>query len=76
MKIIHFSDKAWLITWERQGGGFGCRQYGISGIYNKPKLAQIALDELNEKSKNDSRIEYKIKEVSIDKDEQLFEYYY
>lgn len=76
MKITHFAGKAWLITWEHQGGGFGCRQYGIKGIYNKPTLAQIALDKLNEFSKNDPRIEYKLREVTLTDDHQLFEYFY
>lgn len=72
-KITHFSDKAWLVTWVRQGGGFGCYQYGIHGIYNKPNLAQDALDKLNKES---TRIEYKIKEVSMDNSHQLFDFNY
>ena len=76
MQITHFSDKAWLVTWERRGGGFGCLQYGIHGIYNKPNLAQIALDKLNEESINDPRIVYKMQEVSMNNSHQLFEYNY
>ena len=75
-KITHFSDKAWLVIWVRQGGGYGCYQYGIHGIYNKPDLAQNAVDELNEESKNDLRIGYKMQEVSMNNSHQLFEYNY
>jgi len=60
MKITHFTQRAWLITWERRGGCFGCQQYGICGIYNKKNLAQIDLDKFNKESSNDLRIDYKL----------------
>ena len=76
MSLTHFSNKAWLITWERMGGGFGCRQYGISGIYNKNNLAQIDLDKLNKESINDSRISYKLQEVGLNENKHLFSFDY
>ena len=76
MKITHFTQKAWLITWERRGGGFGCQQYGICGIYNKKNLAQIDLDKFNEESINDSRINYKLQEVGLNENKQLFSFDY
>lgn len=76
MSLTHFTNKAWLITWERMGGGFGCRQYGIAGIYNKKNLAQIDLDKLNKQSINDSRISYKLQEVGLNENKHLFSFDY
>jgi len=50
MSLTHFTEKAWLITWESSGGGnLYSRQYGIYGIYNKKPLAKLAFDELLQK---------------------------
>ena len=76
MSLIHFTNKAWLITWERSGGGFRCRQYGICGIYNKKNLAQIDLDKFNKESSNDLRIDYKLQEVGLNENKQLFSFDY
>lgn len=79
-KITHFADKAWLVTWERQGGGFGCRQYGVHSIHNKPNLAQNVLDKLvqaeNKKGFYDNKTSYCIQEVGLNENKQLFEFLY
>jgi hypothetical protein len=79
-KITHFADKAWLVTWERQSGGFGCYQYGVVGIYNKPNLAQTVLNDLvseeNKKGFYDNKTSYCIKEVGLNENKQLFEFLY
>jgi len=72
----HFSDKCWMVLYEQSGGGFGCRQYGIVAICNKPKEADDILAKYNEASRNNSRIEYKIKEVPLSGNTQLFEFLY
>ena len=74
--ITHFSDKVWLVIFEQATGGYGCRQYGIHGIFNKKNLAENALKKLNDSSMNDSRIGYSIKEVNMNDKTVLFEYYY
>jgi hypothetical protein len=78
MKITHFTQKAWLITWERSGGGFGCQQYGICGIYNKKNLAEIAIDKLKAESIKSkfSQIDYKLQEVGLNENKQLFSFDY
>jgi len=74
--ITHFSDKVWLVIFEHATGGYGCREYGIHGIFNKRNLAEIALNKLNDSSENDMRISYRIKEVNMKDKFVLFDYYY
>ena len=78
--LTHFTDKVWLITWERQGGGFGCWQYGVHSFHNKPNLAQNALDKLvqaeNKKAFYNRKTSYLIQEVSLNESKQLFEFNY
>jgi len=77
MSLTHFTEKAWLITWESSGGGnLYSRQYGIYGIYNKKNLAQIDLDKLNKESKNNSRIDYELQEVGLNENKELFAFHY
>ncbi len=72
----YFTSKAYLVTFEQSGGGFGCRQYGIAAICNKTKEAQIQLERLNKESENNSRIEYKIQEIGLNEHKELFQFYY
>lgn len=74
--ITHFSDKVWLVIFEQSTGGYGCRQYGVHGIFNKKNLAENALKKLDEISMNNSRIGYSIKEVNMKDKIVLFDYFY
>ncbi len=76
MSITHFTDKAFIITFEEAAGGFGCRRYGIKGIYNKKNLAEIAFAKLNKEAEYDMSILYKMKEVSLNDETVLFNYHY
>ena len=69
MSITHFTDKAFIITFEEAAGGFGCRRYGIKGIYNKKNLAEIAFAKLNKEAEYDMSISYKMKEVTLNQRE-------
>jgi hypothetical protein len=77
MKITHFTEKAWLVTWERTSGrALYSRQYGIYGIYNDKNLAEIAIDKLQKESINNSRIDYELQEVGLNEDKELFAFHY
>ena len=76
MKITHFIEKAWLVTWERTDNRASySRQYGIYGIYNDKNLAEIAIDKLKKES-NNSRIDYELQEVGLNEDKELFAFHY
>ena len=78
MKITHFTNKAWLVTWEVVGPGLGCMSYGIHGIYNKENLANEAavLLKKNHKWRKPQIFSIKVKEVSLDGTHELFQYNY
>jgi hypothetical protein len=76
MSITHFTDKAFIITFEEAAGGFGCRRYGIKGIYNKKNIAEIAFAKLEKEAQHDMSISYNIKEVSLNDETVLFNYHY
>lgn len=76
MKTTHFTEKAWLITWERTDNRSSySRQYGIYGIYNDKNLAEIAINKLKKES-NNSRIDYELQEVGLNEYKELFAFYY
>ena len=74
--ITHFTNKAWLVTFEHRTGGFGCCDYGIHGIFNKKNLAEIALEKLNKNIKFNDNITYSIKEVNLNEKQVLFQFLY
>ena len=76
--ITHFTNKAWIVTWEIAGGGFGCRNYGICGIYNKKNLADIAADKCKKEYKLEKRkfADVQIQEITLDGSHKLFEFLY
>lgn len=82
--MTHFSNKAWIVTFEKPAGGFGCRSYGIMGIFNKPTLATNKLNQLNEQKRDaqkrgDERekwTEYLIQEVELNSVTKLFSFNY
>jgi hypothetical protein len=76
--ITHFTNKAWLVTWESIGPGLGCMSYGIHGIYNKENLAKEAADLLkkNHNWREPNTFTIKVKEVSLDGTHELFNYVY
>jgi hypothetical protein len=77
MSLTHFTEKAWLITWESSGGGnLYSRQYGTYGIYNKKSLAKLAFDELLQKESINSRINYELQEVGLNECKELFAFHY
>lgn len=73
--MTRFTNKAWLVLKEDQGGGFGCRSYRLDSIHNKPSSAQSKLDELN-KSHTGFYPIYSVKEVELDKEIELFRFDY
>jgi hypothetical protein len=75
MSLTHFANKAFIIIFD-ESTGFGCKRYGIQGIYNKKNIAEIALAKLNEETLHDMSISYNIKEVSLNDKTALFNYYY
>jgi len=76
--ITHFTNKAWLVTWEIIGPGMGCMSYGIHGIYNKENLANEAMINLkkNHEWRKSQTCTVKVKEVSLDGTHELFKYVY
>ncbi len=76
--ITHFTNKAWLVTWECMGYSMGCMSYGIHGIYNKENLANEAavLLKKNHKWREPQIFSIKVKEVSLDGTHELFQYNY
>ena len=73
--ITHFANKAWIVIFEQSPGGFGNRNYGIHGIFNKKNLAEIAIDKLQKES-NNSRSDYELQEVGLNEDKELFAFHY
>ena len=74
--ITHFTDKAWIVIFEQSPGGFGNRNYGIHGIFNKKNLAEIALKNLNKNIKFYDKITYSIKEINLNEKQVLFQFLY
>lgn len=69
-----FTSKAYLVTYELSVSYD--RVYGVSCICNKKSEAEIKLAELEKSSLNNTRIEYKIVEVDLDKGAELFQFDY
>ena len=76
MSLTHFTDKAFVITFEEPTDRIGCMRYGIKGIYNKKNLAEIALAKLNKESDKKSDTQYEIQETSLNDETVLFVYHY
>jgi hypothetical protein len=76
--ITHYTNKAWLVTWEFLGPRMSCVSYGIHGIYNKENLAKEAAELLkkNHNWRKPNTFAIKVKEVSLDGTHELFNYVY
>jgi hypothetical protein len=76
--ITHYTNKAWLVTWECIGPGMGCVSYGIHGIFNKENLAKDAAVHLkkNHNWREPQTFTIMVKEVSLDGTHELFNYVY
>ena len=78
----HFTNKAWMITWENQSGY--SRDYGIEGIFNKESEAKRALDLLvgstmvipPHMAYNYPAKTFKIQEVTLNGNHKLFGFEY
>lgn len=76
--LTHFTNRAWLVTYE-QGFSNYSRSYGVVAICNVEARAKRILLDLQEKTKKDhrlSQIEYKIQEVNLQEQKELFHFNY
>jgi|APGre2960657423_1045063.scaffolds.fasta_scaffold170214_1 hypothetical protein len=74
MSLTHFTNKAFIITFEESTGRPGCVRYGIKGIYNNKNLAKIDFDKyVNPKNRNTI---FKLQEVTLNDEHVLFNYHY
>ena len=76
--ITHFSNKAFLVTYEQSSGGLGCRKYVLAGIKNKRAAAETLMSEVAEKHKHDFHKihDLKIQEVELNQEAAIFNYEY
>lgn len=76
--ITHFTNKAYLVTYEQQSGGFGCCKYVLAGIKNKRTAAETLIKEVEIKHSNDFRkiSDLKIQEVELDEEAAIFHFNY
>jgi hypothetical protein len=76
--ITHFSNKAFLVTFERVTASYGCRKYVLAGIRNKRIAAETLMSEVEDFYKKSCRTieNLRIQEVQLNLEHDLFSYEY